>query len=136
VVTTKEFEMAQYDLGELTPERCATNDTPGVVARSMQMVRLWLLRRRTAAALGKLDEHLLCDAGFEQADSYDPLNGGTAALWKRASLLAPIPLPSTRQPSPVRPTIFKGEDAHDKRRRFYDLVHGGSGTGSRLRSYQ
>jgi uncharacterized protein YjiS (DUF1127 family) len=119
--------MAHYELGEFTPERCSTGDAPGVLARTIRRVRLWLLRRRTAAALSRLDGHLLRDIGFEQADAYDPLNGGTAALWKRAQLVAPVPLPSAHEACLARPNTFNGEDLHDQRHRLYALVHRGSG---------
>ena len=78
--------MVMFDLDGLADESRIATGTRNIFDRAVATIRQWLLKRETAAKLSRLNEHLRRDVGFEPADTYDPLNGGTAALWKKPHL--------------------------------------------------
>lgn len=77
--------MTVFDLDDVAGDAGAAT-TGNILGRAVAAVRQWQLRRETSAKLCRLNAHLRRDVGFEPADAYDPLNGGAAALWKKAHL--------------------------------------------------
>lgn len=78
--------MALFELEEFVPRRSAMTGAMGIFDRIAAAFAQWRLRRLTVAELSRLDEHQRRDVGFEPADAYDPTNGGTKSLWKKAHL--------------------------------------------------
>ena len=78
--------MVMFDLDGLADESRMPTGALNILERAVVAIRQWHLKRETAAKLSRLNEHLRRDVGFEPADTYDPLNGGSAALWKKPQL--------------------------------------------------